>query len=531
MMVGQIFSQGTSDQLKYEVSEPFPVFDAFQKRYFTDLGRLLMVKNNGKELSLQLYDARSLKQIGTTYLEEVSKYFVVEEIIKVKDQYLLFYSIWNRDDETEKLFYRVIDFETGLFVTDESREIIEVKGRLEGTRKQSGVYNFQVTEKFDFEKSSDGGKLLIKYKKKPEEDKGQPRFEQIGFFVFDDEVDLIWSKEITMNYPMETMFTFDYSMDSVGRIYILARVFDEIFEEKRWKKEGVGIFHYEMLVVTEGSDQLNKNVIGLSGYHISDLYLFNSDDGKIRMAGTYNDGNGEVNNVDGVFVYVFDSSGVVIKKKRYEIPLEILNMYLNAKDKKKNLKKELEGSAEFKELKLKRLVQFEDGGLLIVGEQDFSVLKINYNSRSIGGSAYYEFRYNAILALRVDPEGNLLWMEKIPKKQYGTKGKGGMSFQYGFNKTDGKHYFVFMDNVKNMDLSLEEEPAQHDDGAGGYFTAYKLDDEDGRISKLSIFNVRDMEDLEISQFKADRVIQALDDAFIMEVYKKGKEDVLIRVDL
>ena len=120
-------------------------------------------------------------------------------------------------------------------------------------------------------------------------------------------------------------------------------------------------------------------------------------------------------------------------------------------------------------------------------------------------------------------------MKKIPKSQAGGMGIGGMSFKYC--NSNNYHYLVFLDNVKNIDLPIDETPAGHRDGMGGYLTAVKVSDSDGSLSKSSILNGREIEDFQMHQFAVSRVFQTSQNSFMFEVYKKKKEDVMIKVTL
>jgi len=92
-------------------------------------------------------------------------------------------------------------------------------------------------------------------------------------------------------------------------------------------------------------------------------------------------------------------------------------------------------------------------------------------------------------------------------------------------------YILFLDNVKNADLGIDEVPERHKDGRGGFLTAYKLDDATGAIEKHSIFDITDIQGTEAFQFKTSRIFEAADKVFILEVYIKGKQDTMIKMQL
>jgi len=100
---------------------------------------------------------------------------------------------------------------------------------------------------------------------------------------------------------------------------------------------------------------------------------------------------------------------------------------------------------------------------------------------------------------------------------------------YKYMEKNGYHYLLYLDNVKNMNLGLNEYPARHMSGKGGYLTAYKIDDTSGDVSKLSLFDMKDVNGIAVYQFSTDRIIQASEEEVLLELYKKKKEDIMIRI--
>ena len=62
-------------------------------------------------------------------------------------------------------------------------------------------------------------------------------------------------------------------------------------------------------------------------------------------------------------------------------------------------------------------------------------------------------------------------------------------------------------------------------------TCAKIDSETGELSKEYLFDMRDVNGVEVYQFTTSRVVNISDDTIAVEVYKKKKEDIWIRVGL
>jgi len=176
----------------------------------------------------------------------------------------------------------------------------------------------------------------------------------------------------------------------------------------------------------------------------------------------------------------------------------------------------------------------KDGSILLVGEQYY--LR-TYTTTDSNGNSYtrYVYYYEDLLVTKIDADGELEWMKKIPKKQKGGASLGGMSYEH--IEKDGTHYFFFLDHIDNIELEVnaKQRPKYHSDGRGGIFTCVEIEDDTGEVSKSSIL---DMKNISVSgskkpitayQFSVDRILET-ESGLVFEAYKKGKEDIMIHVD-
>ena len=51
------------------------------------------------------------------------------------------------------------------------------------------------------------------------------------------------------------------------------------------------------------------------------------------------------------------------------------------------------------------------------------------------------------------------------------------------------------------------------------------------LKKVTLLDTRDVNGMEVFQFNPDRILGTAPNTFVCEVYKKKKEDVLIKVEL
>lgn len=530
-----------SEDYSYEVSDPYEVIDGY-KKYFVYQDKMISIKMRKKSIYIQQFDTKSLKElIRKEYDEEdiLPDNYHPEGIKQLQDKIYFFYSSWSgRKTQHERLYYLTIDVNTAEII-GEPIHVVDVEGKLAGSFltlvSVMGIPISNATvDKFDILTSEDSTKILIQYRKKPEVKRDTKSHDIIGVSVFNSDMSPIWNKEFKMPYTERRMDLLDFAVDNEGRGYILSKVFkDDSNEDKKKKKDEIANYHIELFKLLQGQSDIAKTKIELDGIFINGISLFESGNNQLYCAGYYNKGLLKGNfiskkhnksSADGIVIFKLSKEGEVLKTYTHEIPLEVINMYISDRAKAKNEDKEEEDEAELQNMVLRDLIIYEDGSLAMVGEQYFMV--VHQTQKSV----YYTYHYYNILITKINADGSFAWMNKIPKKQIGKKGMGGMSYTY--LSTSGFHYLLFLDNVKNMELPKNEFPYKHSDGKGGYFTSYKINDANGVVTKGSVFDTRNLtEDFNAHQFSTNRVKKISDSSFIVEVYKKGKEDVLVKISV
>ena len=146
-----------------------------------------------------------------------------------------------------------------------------------------------------------------------------------------------------------------------------------------------------------------------------------------------------------------------------------------------------------------------------------------------GSNQTVTYYYADMIATKIDKNGKLLWMVKLPKTQYGTRGRGGNGVRY--IKGDAAHYLLFVDTKKNANITKDAVPAMYADGADGYLTAYKINDLDGKFERLTVLNLENVNGIEAYQFATSRIFDASSKIFMLEIYMKGKQDTMIKMQL
>lgn len=525
-----------SKDYSYEVSKPYQVYDGGEKIYFNKGNEVLGVKTSRKQVVLQKFDITGLQILNIKKYEDFPKGFIIEQTIKLGGKYYLFYSS-KSENKKEQLYYREIDFAKGEF-KGKGTKIIDVNEKLAIApvkfMHSSKAIKPRVLDKFDFLVSKDESKISIQYRKKPLAKNDKKNNDIIGMNVFDFELNEIWKKEYTMPYSERQMDLLDFTIDSEGITYIVARVFYD--NSNKSKLNDVVNYNLELLKFDGSTNTtLNLKMSLEKDKLINSVSLFELDKNYLVCAGFYSHSlsnsdsflNGKHmkrGNTDGLFAFKLLKTGEIENQYTHEIPVDILGQYLGERAKAKIEDRDKKGIAEFVDLKLSDLIVNDDGSFVFIGEQ-FYIFTQGGGQNSTSHSYYKD-----LLVSKVDKFGNLEWMNKLPKRQKSLKYLGGSSYAHIKNKSD--HFLIFMDNIKNMDITVDNVPHRHDDGKGGYLTAYKINDITGDVSKNTILDTKNFtEDMSLHQFTKHRVVQINENEFVVEFYKKKKEDVLIKVKI
>jgi hypothetical protein len=471
---------------------------------------------------LQQMNAVTLKFQKTRMHDDFPRDYQIEKITKFRDRFYLFYSLW--ENEQEQLYAREID--VAACVLKPAKKIITVNEKITGEWVKAGMWRVATGDKFDFFFAHDSSSMAIQYRLKPEKRDDSKSFDVIGMHVLTPDLTEKWGNTVKMPYTEKKMDNLTYAIDAKGNVYIVARVYnDDTTDEKKRGKDETN-YTLEILKVAQGSGTVTSTKVDVGDKFVKTIWLYDSPQGNMICAGYYNLGK-NADNTDGVLLFKLDHAGKASGLNAYEIPVEILNQYASGKSKRKNERKEDDDEAEATNMELRNVVIQKDGSVLLVGEQYYERMHSSYMNGQ--HSVYYTYHYNDILVTKIDPSGKLAWMKKLPKRQKGGSGSGGMSYVH--LNGQNTHYFVYLDNIKNKDLPLTELPAVHVDNQGGFLTAYKVDDKTGDVVKLTLLDTRNIEGMDIFQFSPDRIVATSRHTFVFEVYKKKKEDVLVKVQL
>ena len=520
-----LFSQvKTSKEFKLKTGTPYLVQDAASKWYFANGDKMLAVKMTNANFTFQTFDINTLKEIHASSISKktgLPKGYVHEDFIQQGNKVLQFFNVWDKSNKTEQIFVKQLDFNTPEKATKE-KLIVSSQTKMKST--SGGFHKITLSQSFD------KSKVLVTYELVNATKDNSKNFIQYGLVALDADMNVLWKKEVTMPYAEDKIENMGFTIDKSGNAYILYRS----------KKDDAQTPLEIMKVSSKEETKIQFEAGGK--FFPRGIQLQEGENNKIFIAGYY---GGSVA-AQGIYFATLNPDKSVSNEKFHEIPLEIINQNKSDDAQEKAEKKEAEGKdIGIDHLKLKEIKVLKDGNIVMVGEVDFVITIPGLNSAS------NYFYYKEILISKIDPKGNLLWSKKLVKNQKATQsyqGKYGTGIvaarldatnpykdladlSYKYITTDNSHYFLYVDHVDNLNLPDNKYPKAHRAGLGGFVTSYRVDNTTGDVTKLSLFDLRDLNGIPVFQFSPTRITQKNNKEFIIELYKKKKEDILLDITI
>lgn len=393
----------------------------------------------GSKLNLDRFD-NNLNPAKSIELEitEEGKKANLEHVMHLKGQLLMFTSFANQRTKLNTLFVQPVNKQTLMPDNTKKRKLTEIN--YEGnSRRNSGSFSFRL--------SQDSSKVLIFYAL-PFDYRDPEKF---GLVVMDNNLNVMWQKDITLPYRDELFDVESFKVDNYGNVYLLGLLFKDV---RKAKRKGDPNYQYKVLAYTENGSANTEYAVSLPNKFLTDMQIGIRSNKDIVCAGFYSD-NGTLS-IRGTFFVSVDAKTKEIKTQSFkEFDIGFITQNMTERQAEKAKRREERGQEqELYEYDLDKLIVRSDGGALLVGEQYFvkTVTQTTYiNGRPSTRTITYYY-YNDIIMVNVGPNGNIDWSVKIPKRQTSIN-DGGFYSSYAMATNKGKIYLVFNDNPDNLDYA------------------------------------------------------------------------------
>lgn len=438
--------------------------------------RFNLSKDNEKDMQIQYFD-NSLQKIIKDEIIEMPDFVSnksCDGIFDIKNNIYYFYSYWDRDNKKDQLKAVLFNKNTNKFNTDQIS--IAESDKLDGID-----YNVNaLTHRLDFSKDS-SFILVSSFLKK----KSKSSSNIFNCNLLDKKLNKIYSSNIELPYKSSITNSFNSFTDSEGEIYVLLGVQNENYiEESNYKKDIVIGYHFELFNVDKKSNSLIPIKINENNKGLSSFKIIENDNGNIVIGFFYSDSKNKLL-PDGILTCYIEKDKAKIdfkvKNTYTEFPSEIKNYYVNnIKEKEKNSKLNSEYIGN-ERLILHDLICESNGNLTYIGQNNY------YQEQSSPEHSWTISHFNAILIIKIDGNGNIIWQKKINKLQSG-RSIDDLSFK--LLNINGLLYFFYIDNISNKLLNIDVDQNQYQDKKFGYL-ACAITNENGEIKKTIMFDLVD----------------------------------------
>lgn len=448
-----------------------------------------MVRAEPQKFYLEKYDFDlNLKQSELIELGRGSDRKYLEFTEQLEGEIYLFTSQYDNTVKQKMLFAEKIDRKT-LQPTGEPKKVASYNYR---SKSNDGFYDYHV--------SRDSSKVLIYYDQPYQGNTG----EKFGLSVLDDKLNILWAKELELPFKDRLYEVERYKVDNRGNAYLLGIVYRG---QVRAKRQGRPNYEYHLLAYNK-QDEYTEYLLNLQDKFITDMQFEIGRNGEIICAGFYSDLG--TTSVKGTFHLIIDSRTKEVIKEHYEqFDPKFLADFMS--DRRASKGREL-SRYNLNQLEIRR-----DGGVVLIAEQFYVKEMQQYNDYYRYGSPFYsrrysysmwrypyryygypnmnddseiQYNYNDIIVVNIRPNGSIQWAKRIPKRQR-SKNDGGRNSSYAMSVAQGKMFFVFNDNPKNLHKKSNDQRIHNfTKGKESVVVLVTLNGK-GDISKEPLFQVRD----------------------------------------
>jgi hypothetical protein len=404
-------------------------------------------------------------------LEVKGKARLVKDVVMLDRRLWVLSYFYNEKHEKTYLFAQEISKTT----LNLSKDLVKIAEQDQKNQDKSDVFSVAT--------SRDSSKIVV-FNRQPNADKQQ----EFSLAVYDADFKELWSKEAKLPYSRKSFAIEDYQLDNQGNVYLLGIIYTE--GTARLERRGKATYQYDIVAYRQDNSttESHEYKIDMKDRFISDLSFKIADDGDLICAGFYSDKGAK--SVKGACFFKInpktrDQSSISSRPFDFEFMTTNLSERNKERAKAALEKGDKDAEPELYDYSIDKLITRSDGGVIMIAEQYFIDERLRYNNNfgygGWGGSSFYNpysyssfydpydrfgnrnnnrqpdyyFNYNDIIVVNIQPDGEIAWSARIPKRQTSINDFG-MYSSYGMSIVADKLYFIYNDDPKNLDPRVKK---------------------------------------------------------------------------
>ncbi len=428
---------------------------------------------------------------------ETKERYSLFERIYFADRLLVFKTTVDKDSKTTTLIAEEVN-KSSMQSTGKEKKVAEIQYE---KRRDKGTFSIYT--------SADESFLMIIESIPVEQDEN----EKFNVIMLDNTLNIVWKKNVQLPYQNTLFMTNSFLVDDDGNFYVLGILFRD---KDSWVKKEVNYTHHIIVFNDHGNSTLDYEV-KLKDKYIADITFRKNKNGDITCAGFY--GTLGRSRINGAFFLTLDPFTKQVKASNSkEFDMDFMTEYMTEKQEKKARKNEEKGKpVELGSYQLRSLIKRSDGGAILIAEQIY-IYTYTYpcgNNMTCRSTMY---NYNDIITVNINPEGNIEWAKKIPKRQSSTN-DGGYFSSFALMVTENFLGFIYNDHRDNQEIEKTKQLKNFNLGEkNGIVTIARVDNE-GKLTREILFDNK-----EVEVVVRPKVCEQISDTEMMIFGQKKKAD-------
>ncbi len=358
-------------------------------------------------------------------IKEIDKNNVFfQDFFEYNDKLFITFTQYRAKERKHILFYQEVNKHTGALVGQ----------GLSLATSTSKSKNLQ--GKFDYAPSPDSSKAVIFFSEAPNTRTqswgADATSNKFTVKVLDDKFEKVWREKITLPYDENLYEHRQIEVDNDGNVYILAKIYDNRVRER---VRGKANYKYKIIALREGEKRKEYDLY-LEDKFITDItFKLDRRTNDIICSGFYSERNSQ--GFKGAFFLAIDKQTKEISRANTKaFSVDFMSNFMR--------ERRAERGGEVYDFNMRDIILRTDGGAVLIAEQ-FFVTTNSQRDFNTGMWYYsYQYNYNDIIAVNINPDGTIAWSTFVPKWQRSTNP---MYSSFSKAVVSDKIYFVFNERI------------------------------------------------------------------------------------